>query len=188
MKSGDLIGFSGFGLTSIAINLATAGLPFVSLSHVGILAEHQGELLLFEATKLSDQACVIQKKKVEGTQAVELHDRLRTYSGRAWHYPLYRPLYADERIRLNEHVASLIGKSYDTREAMESAGCGPLARLLSRLRIFDSQAALFCAEFVSGSLSTVGIMPTDDPAKWNPNRLVRHLRRSEILLRPKRLK
>ena len=38
-KAGDIIGFSGDSWLSVGINLATYGIPFWSLSHVGILGD-----------------------------------------------------------------------------------------------------------------------------------------------------
>ena len=58
-KAGDIIGFSGDSWMSAGINMATYGIPFWSLSHVGIVGEHDGELLLFESTELNKLPCAI---------------------------------------------------------------------------------------------------------------------------------
>lgn len=82
-KIGDVVAFSGFGRKSLFVNLVTYGFPWWHASHVGIIGEHNGELLLFESTTLSDVPCVIQGKPFKGVQAVRLKDRVATYRGRA---------------------------------------------------------------------------------------------------------
>ena len=42
VQPGDILGFSGRGLISDMINVFTYGLPRWSLTHVGIIGEHQG--------------------------------------------------------------------------------------------------------------------------------------------------
>ena len=123
-KAGDIIGFSGDSWLSVGINLATYGIPFWSLSHVGIVGEHDGELLLFESTSLSDLPCVIQGKPVWGTQAHRIDECVRTYGGKVWHYPLYRPLYPFESKRLSEFLLEYIGKDYDAIGAFRAGGIG----------------------------------------------------------------
>ena len=49
MKAGDILAFSGHSLTSAFINVVSYGIPFWSVSHVGIIGEHEGRLLLFES-------------------------------------------------------------------------------------------------------------------------------------------
>jgi hypothetical protein len=42
-KPGDILGFSGDTWVSATINLATYGIPYWHLSHVGIVAEWDGD-------------------------------------------------------------------------------------------------------------------------------------------------
>ena len=43
-------------------------------------------------------------------------------------------------------------------------------------------------EMISAAYADIGLMPTDNASRWNPNSLVRHLRHHEILLKPFRIK
>lgn len=185
-KTGDIIAFSGFGRQSFLINLVTYGLPFWSISHVGIIGEYDGEKLLFESTVLSNIPCVIQNKPFRGVQAVHLQDRLDTYRGRAWHYPIYRQLFGAESERLNAFLLDKIGTPYDKVGGMRSAGIG-LSWLESKLRGEDL-SLLFCSEYIAASHRRIGLLRTDNASRWNPSRLVRYERRKSILLRPRRLK
>lgn len=194
MKPGDIIGWSGYSLQSSLINLFTWGVPLMDASHVGFLAEYRGRLVHVESTTDSEVPCIIQGKIAEGVQAVYLSDRLKTYNGRAWHYPLYRPLYDHESKRLTKWITDNVGKPYDRTEAPKSGGLLGLLTFAAHLarrqawRSKRSRAEYFCSETDGAALSYIGIAPTDDPAKWNPNRLVRTLRKRGILLPPRRLK
>ena len=60
IKAGDIIGFSGDSWISACVNIATYGIPFWGLSHVGIMGHaDDGRLLLFESTQLDDLPCEI---------------------------------------------------------------------------------------------------------------------------------
>ena len=185
-KAGDIIGFSGDSWLSFGINLATYGIPFWSLSHVGILGEHEGELLLFESTSLSDLPCVIQGKPVWGTQAHRLDECVEAYGGKVRHYPLWRPLYTFESQRLSSFLVKHIGKDYDAIGAFRAGGIG-WSWIESKLRRQDL-SSLFCSEFCAAAHAHVGVFRTDHAGRWSPNRLVRTERRRGILLKPWRLK
>jgi len=185
-KAGDIIGFSGDSWLSAGINLVTYGIPFWSLSHVGILGEHDGELLLFESTSLSDLPCVIQGKPVWGTQAHRIDECVRAYGGKVWHYPLYRPLYPFENKRLSAFLLEYLGKDYDAIGAFRAGGIG-WSWLESKLRRQDL-TSLFCSEYCAAAHAHVGVFRTDHVSRWSPNRLVRTERRRGILLKPWRLK
>ncbi len=184
-KNGDLVAFSGFGRSSIIVNLVTYGFPYWSASHVGIIGTYRGEQLLFESTSLSNVTCVIQGKPFKGVQAVHLQDRLDTYQGRAWHYPLYRQLYSAEEERLNKFLLKKIGTPYDLSGGMRSAGVG-VSWLESRMRGEDL-SLLFCSEYVVAAHRRIGILRTDNASRWSPNKLIRYERREKILLRPGRI-
>jgi hypothetical protein len=67
---GSVVAFAGKGIVSAIIDLATFQLPDVGISHVGILAEYKGDVILFESTTLNDQPCLIQGKRVEASSCV----------------------------------------------------------------------------------------------------------------------
>jgi len=185
-KAGDILGFSGDSWLSAGINLATYGIPFWSLSHVGILGEHEGEVLLFESTGLNDLPCAIQGKQVCGTQAHRLDECIEAYDGKVWHYPLCRPLRRFENRKLSAFLHKHLGKDYDAIGAFRSAGVG-WSWLESKLRPQDL-SSLFCSEYCAAAHTHVGLFHTEHVSRWSPNRLVRAERRRGILLKPWRLK
>jgi len=186
IKTGDIVAFSGHGKTSCFVNLVTYGIPCWHASHVGIIGEYKGEHLLFESTTLSNVPCIIQKKHFRGVQAVRLGDRVKTYRGKAWHYPIYRPLYSFEEDRLNEFLISKIGTPYDKVGGMRSAGAG-FSWIESKLRGEDLNL-LFCSEYVAAAHRLTGLLRIENASRWNPNKLIRHERRVKILTRSRRLK
>lgn len=185
-KTGDIVAFSGFGRTSVIVNLVTYGIPYWSASHVGIIGEHGGEQLLFESTTLSNIPCVIQERSFQGVQAVHLEDRVLSYDGRAWLYPIYRPLFGFEADRLNEFLHQQVGVPYDMVGGMRSAGVG-LSWIESRLRGEDLEL-LFCSELVAAAHNLIGLLQTENSSRWSPNKLIRHERRARTLRRPRRLR
>lgn len=182
---GDIIGFSGAGWISSGITLATWGLPYMSLSHVGIMGEHDGRLLLFESTTLNSDPCEITGKRIAGSQAHSLDYRLANYRGKVWHYPLYRPLFPYENQRLTEFLEATIGRPYDKIGAFRSGGEG-FSWLEARLREQDLHS-LFCSEWCAAAHAEIGIFATDNVSRWNPNRFTRTERHAGILRKPRRL-
>lgn len=186
IKTGDIIAFSGFGHKSVIVNLVTFGLPFWYASHVGIIGEYQGEQLLFESTTLSDIPCVVQGKSIKGVQAVRLADRVKSYNGRVYHYPVYRPLFGFETECLNEFLLSKVGMPYDFPGGMRSA-THALSWLESRFKGEDLNY-IFCSELCAAAHARIGLLQTTSASRWNPNRLIRYERRTGILKRPRRLR
>lgn len=185
-KPGDIIGFCGDGWLSAGINLATYGVPYWSISHLGIIGEHNGRTLLFESCYHQDAPCEIQDKLFSGTQAHTLDFRLNNYPGKIWHYPLYRSLYDDEKERLNGFLLDTIGLPYDQIGAFRAGEYG-LSWIEAWLRETDL-SSIFCSEWCAAAHTHIGIFRTDNVSRWNPNRFVRVERRQEILTRPRRLK
>ncbi len=184
-RPGDVVGFSGEGGISFAVNILSYGIPWYSISHVGILGEHEGELLLFESTTLSNLPCVIQGKSVEGVQAVRLKDRVREYDGKVFWYPLVNPLFASDRQHLHQFLIDQIGKPYDLIGALRAGG-KIWAWMESHLREADLNF-LFCSELVASSLNKVNRLETHNVSSWSPNRLIRQGLKKNILQRPRRL-
>ena len=185
-RAGDLIGFSGYGWVSAGINLATLGIPCWSISHVGIIGEHEGRTLLFESCFDQDAPCEVTGKHFSGTQAHTLDYRLKNYPGKMWHYPLYRELYQFERKRLNRFLRETVGTPYDQIGAFRSGGIG-FSWLESLLRQTDL-SSIFCSEWCASAHTTIGIFQTDNVSRWSPNKFIRAERRQELLLAPVRLK
>ena len=187
IKAGDIIGFSGCSWISAAINIATYGVPLWGISHVGIMANApDGRLLIFESTSLENLPCEISHENFTGTQAHLLDDILRVYDGKAWHYPLYRSLYASEDERLTEFLMETIHVPYDAMGAFRSAGVG--LSWIESLFHPSNLHSIFCSEWIAAAYAVTGLHATDNVGRWSPNRLCRHLRRREILCKPRRLK
>jgi len=187
MKPGDVIGFSGRGWVSAAINIGTYGFPFCGISHIGVMAhDPEGRLLLFESTSLENLPCVISGEDFTGTQAHYLDDILEAYFGRVYHYPLYRPLYPNENTRLTRFLMETIHTPYDLMGAFRATGVG-ISWIESWFREQDLNT-IFCSEWIASALSVIGIFPTSNASRWNPNRLVRHLRWNDVLFKSRRLK
>jgi hypothetical protein len=186
-KAGDIIGFSGDSWISTLVNIATYGIPFWSLSHVGVLGHaDDGRLMLFESTQLDGLPCEITGEVFLGTQAHQLEHVVEAYKGKVWHYPVFRPLYAGEDERLTDFLMATLHAPYDRLGAFRSAGVG-LSWIESLLHP-DNLNSIFCSELVAAAYACIGLWATDNVSRWNPNRLVRRLRAAGVLRKPRRLK
>lgn len=187
LKAGDIIGFSGHCWIGILVNIATYGIPFWGISHIGIMGHaDDGRLMLFESTQLDDLPCEITGEVFWGTQAHQLEHVVNIYKGKVWHYPLYRSLYPNEDSRLTEFLMGTLHTPYDQLGAIRTAGVGLswIESLLHR----DNLNSIFCSEWCAAAHATLGILRTDNVSRWSPNRLVRVERREKILRKPRRLK
>lgn len=175
VKAGDVIGFSGRNPMSDGINIATFGIPRWGISHVGIIS---GDRLngdrLFESTS------------EKGVHSRPLRAAIGAYDGRVWAYTLIRPLYLHEYARMTNRLATFRGSDYDVRGALQSGG-----RVWSWVQAAlrgEDLTSLFCSEFGAEVLSYIGLFPTSNASRWNPNHFVRKLRRLGIVNPPRRLK
>ena len=189
-KAGDVVGFSGNGQLSVWINLATAGIPWWSLSHAALIAPHPttDELVLYESTTLYDGPCLVQGKKVAGVQAHDVEKRAADYDGKVWLYSLAAPLTPEEYAGLRDAATSYLGTRYDRSGAFQArqAGFGWLERLC--IRRPEDLSSLFCSEFVAACLKSIGRFEVENVSIFNPNRLGRELLSREIVTKPVRLK
>lgn len=184
-QPGDIIGCSGRHYQSDAINILTYGIPRFSLSHVGILCDYKGDLLIFQSTTLCVMPCHIQGKHVSGTQAQEIGEFVGKENSRIWHYPLSRYLYGHEKTRLRRGLIEDIGRPYDMAGAFHSGGFlfGEVCGLLTH----QSRASIFCSEWCAEAHTSIGIFPTGNYSRWNPNSFVRRERAYGVLCPPKRV-
>jgi hypothetical protein len=183
MKPGDLIGFSGYDLSGLVINLGTFGIPFYNISHIGIIAEHHNKLMLFESTTLCELPCLIQGEPVSGAQAHCITSRIDNYNGRTWHYPLSQGLTCDQSYNLTEYLLKDIGKEYDMLGAIRSGGW-----LFSSIENwFRGQDLnnLFCSEWVASAHHHIDLFRTRSSSRWNPNSYVRETYRRGITNKPR---
>lgn len=187
LKAGDIIGFSGSGPISDLINVGTFGIPRWHLCHVGILAELDNQLLLFESTSLGkDVPCVLQEKVVKGVQAHTIEEFLER-EGRIWVYPLHRTLYLRESRRLTYSLLGKLGKRYDLLGAGRAGG-GLVLRWLRVLLRRENLDQEFCSELTADEYSKLGVLPTGNASAYNPNSFVRRARRAGVLKPRVRLK
>ena len=99
-------------------------MPFVGLSHVGIVAPYLGQLVLFESTSLYPRPCLVRGVQTRGVQAHMLYERVRCYRGAVWHYPIIPPLEVDEARALTLSCTLNLGTDYDAIGAFRSRGIG----------------------------------------------------------------
>lgn len=185
LKPGDIIGYTGLEWISAAINLATGGLPFWSINHVGILAYAKtGRLFVFQSTAYPVRPCDVTGHLVQGVQGHDLTS-IDLYGGKIWQYPHYRDLYDHESDRLTNWLYDHLGKPYDKSGAARSAG-KLFALIESKIREPNLEL-IYCSELVAAAYAAIGLSPTDHVSKWSPNKLLRKLRRNGVLLKPHRL-
>jgi len=206
LKAGDVLGFSGDSWWSAGINMATYGLPWWSLSHVGIVAEvpryplwpdglpggfylcppRAGTLVLFESTMSCSLECYFRDEITKGVQGHKPADRIAEYKGKVWHYPLYRELRLLESERLFHYLLGHLGTNYDAIGAFRAGGIG-FSWLESLFRPEDL-TSFFCSEYVHAAQKHIGLLNGSSASRWSPNLLVRRERRDGVLLEPRRFK
>lgn len=187
VRPGDLIGFLGNSWSSKLICLGTGGFPWWpgrGVSHVGIMGQYKGQLYLFESTELTDLPCAIKRKRIKGSQAHKLQDRLKVYEGKAWHYPLSAPLYTAERQRLNRFLRDTLGRPYDRLGAFRS---GDGLSIVERWTREDQLAWLYCSEWVEAAWRYLGRLQQWDIGDLSPNELIRAGYRHGIIGQRRRL-
>lgn len=176
MKPGDLVFFWGNDVVSKLIELTTFG-P----SHVGILTNYKGQLLLAESTTLCPHPCIAQNKCVSGVQLHPLADRVRDYPrGRVRLYPLVDDcqLTPAQTTRLEELVTSYLGTTYDYTNAALSATS--FIKYLPGLPYPDKQS-LFCSALVARWLQVLNRMNWSNPESHSPSGLHHALRRTAVI-------
>ncbi len=183
------LGFSSCSHYGFIINLGTWGIPFWSLSHVALVAEHpdDGHLVLFESTTLDETPCLFQGRSVDGVQCHEIVPRVLRYPGKVWYYPRVNPITPEQSIKLTQFCVDHLGVAYDAVGAFRSRGAG-FGWLEKRLFSHEDLTSVFCSEFEVAAENHIGAFHTGNASKWNPNSSARaHLRRG-ISLKPLRLK
>lgn len=186
LRPGDIIACSGSCLQSDFINVVTFGIPRVHASHLMICAEVANALLLFESTTGCSIPCAINGQCINGTQAHEIGPRIAEYRGKVWHYPLVKPLRAEERRRLSKYLINTIALPYDTIGGLRSGG--KIWNAINRRLHPESLSALFCSEWVASALTRIERFDTISASGWSPNGLIRELRNRGIVRECMRMK
>lgn len=187
LKDGDVVGFSGKGLVSDAINIGTYGMPRSGLSHVGIISTYRGIPYLFESTTLNgeENECAIRKKPIKGVQAHALQDILKR-PGKVWVYRPAKLLTSLARRRLQLSLLCQLGTTYDYLGAVRSAGM--LLRILRSVLGRQEISQLFCSELVAYVLTEARIAFFPNASGQSPNSLVRRLVKAGVYSSRVRLK
>ena len=185
IKSGDVIAYSGNSVLSDAINVLSLGVPRISASHVGITCRVGTEMFVFEALMVSSRPCAITGDTGPGVIASKI-DTPKLSPGRVYRYPLYRPLYAHEKDRLEHFLLSRLGTPYDKYGAIGSGGI--LTRFFTGRLRRESDQSLFCSELAAQALSEIGLFSTGNFSNWAPNALLRRGRWRGVFERPIRVK
>ncbi len=186
MKSGDLIGFSGYDLSGIGINIGSGGWPFYGISHIGIVARYQGVLRLFESTTLCKLPCLHQGKSVSGAQVHDWNRRVKNYNGKVYCIQLKKRLTEKQSKSLTTYLLNDVGKPYDMIGAGISGGWF-LRKIKAVLRPQDLNN-LFCSEWCAAALDDIDVFHTGNASTWNPNSLYRESRRRGVCLKKERIK
>ena len=118
-------------------------------------------------------------------EAVRLEDRLAAYKGRAWLYPLYRPLFDAEQQKLNAFLRYYIGTKYDSIGAIRSGG--KFFSWFESLLHEENLESIFCSELCMAVQEHIGLIETNNVSRWNPNRLIKHERKTGIITKRWRL-
>jgi hypothetical protein len=183
-KTGDVVAFCGNSWLSASINMLTYGVPFLSVSHVGIVCEVGSDKLLFESLAHPVARCYIRGEYVKGTQAHLLADTTMD-CGRVYLYPISYRLYDDEARRLTDFLLGSVGRPYDVVGALRAGGW--LTSLVSARLHREETSALFCSEWVASALCEIGVFQTGNVSRWSPQRLCRVGRHIGVFKRPLRI-
>ena len=185
IQPGDILGFSGCNWKSSLIRVCTGGCCG-GLSHVGIAVAWPGHKrpLICESTSLCDLPCVVQGRVVKGVQFHLMRERIATYRGRVWHFPLARPLLPGESAALTSYCRAYLGVEYDRRGAI-GARHTFLAWLLRRSENLDR---LFCSEWMVAAMRYMHRFRTDNASAWSPNAAIRTMLREDECKPGRRIK
>lgn len=169
VRPGDLIGFSSLNPLSAAIALGTYGIPGWDLTHVGIVAREESELLLAESTMQLSIPCRWSRQLVAGVQAHGFRQRmehhLRGFGSRLWWYRCKTSLDASQEADLSRKCRLRRGVAYDMLGAFRARST-PLGWLLRWIRKRPADLrTLFCSEFAAHIWQEMGLMSF----KYNPS-------------------
>ncbi len=186
LRAGDVVGFSGQGFVSDAINLGSFGVPRWGLSHIGIIGKYKGERYLFESTTLNKgKPCDIRGEACSGVQAHYLGDILDR-PGKVWQYKLAQKLQKEQSNKLTTNLLEHLGTAYDYFGAARSGGV--LLRKVEGFLRPEDLSTFFCSELVALMLDQLGLISVENASAQSPNSLARKLIRENLTTYAKRIK
>ncbi len=156
IQPGDVIAFSGRGLPSAVVKLATRSV----VSHVAIVLETKPKVLIIESTPIEG---------FSGVTITALADRIAKHPGAMWWLPLA------ESVRRGLNVAAMQvfltqqnHKAYDALEAINS-GLDIPALTRGTHRHDENYDEFFCSELVIAGLKSGGVLLGVNSAEVTPN-------------------
>lgn len=166
IQPGDIIAFSGHGLPSEVVKLATQSV----ISHVGVV-------LTVGVTPGGSDHQMIESMPIEGSFGVtirNLKNRVSQHSGPLWWLPLAQGVRRRLEVsRLQDFLRQQDGKIYDFVQAI-SAGFDALEHEFLLGRVAHNQEddrAWFCSELVVAGLKAGGILQGVNSAEVTPKDL-----------------
>ena len=186
MKAGDILGFCGKDWLSHMINLGSFRLPYFGLSHVGIVSNHDGKLVLFESTTYNLEPCLIMGDKTDGVQAQDIDKRIQTVDAYVYLYSLRDELTHLEEELLDSFLVSKLQARYDMIGAFRSGG--KVFSLLEAGIHPENMNTIFCSELCAAAHREVHRLDTKHASYWNPSRLMEYEVKHCISRKAKRLK
>ncbi len=164
IQPGDIIAFSGHGLSSNVVKIATDSV----VSHVGIV-------LTARMTERGLTHEMIESMPVEGATGVtirDLQERALTHKSILWWLPLSPT--ARRRLdvgRLQAFLQQQDGKVYDFVQAIH-AGVDLTIPWLSHVgHAVENHEAWFCSELVAAGLKAGGLLPKVNVSEMTPKEL-----------------
>lgn len=167
----DVIAFSGKGRMSEIIKWKTKS----EISHVGIVykvfpqAGNGSRVMLIESTTLGNLPDIKTGELRKGVQLQFLSQRLASYDGEAWLYPL-RTIVSDANLaRTQDWLTSAHTQKieYDSFQAI-GAGLDFFDRLLG-IENKEDLSSLFCSELVTKAFQIAGLVDKSvNPSEMTP--------------------
>lgn len=161
LKTGDIVLFSGSGLVSNLIKLATGS----KWSHVGMVLklDEYDFVTLWESTTLNNRKDLLSGSYRKGVQLVQLSSRVDSYDGEVAIKQLDRPIPLANK-KLTELRAKLKGRDYERseNELLKSVYDGMLGDNTQDL------SSVFCSELVAEAYKTLGLLHNHPSNEFTP--------------------
>ncbi|MDO6762590.1 YiiX/YebB-like N1pC/P60 family cysteine hydrolase [Agarivorans sp. 1_MG-2023] len=159
LKTGDLVFFSGKGLSSDIIRYGT----FSKWSHVGMVLQldQYDFTTMWEAVPGTGEQCLYSQQLSNGVQVVALHERVKKHFGSISVRQLMGGELADVAIaELMSLLERLKGRHYEQSfwELARAGWQGPFGENQEDL------SSLFCSELVAAAYQCMGLLGGDKPS------------------------
>ena len=158
LKIGDVVAFSGKGRVSKIIKWKTNS----KVSHVGMVYKMDSlgipRIQLIESTTLGNLPDIKEGKARKGVQLQFLSQRLDTYDGEAWIYPLKDEIKSVWLTNMLVWLTDVHTKKIDY-DSFQAIGAGlDLFDMIPGIEMEPDFSSLFCSELVSKALKIAGVI------------------------------